>query len=162
MTGAPLEYRDIPRFDPDAIRPTEPGIWRYSAMLPVIRPGVRRVTIGEGWTPLIRDEWAGREVRWKLDALMPTGSYKDRGVSVMVNWLKGLGYETLVDDSSGNAGASLACYAGRAGLRSCIYVPQSAPEPKKAQVTIYGGELVEVPGPRVSGHTRGRGGNAPQ
>jgi threonine synthase len=80
---------------------------------------------------------------------MPTGSYKDRGVSAMVNWLKGLGYETLVDDSSGNAGASLACYAGRAGLRSCIFVPESAPEPKKAQVTVYGGELVEVPGPRA-------------
>ena len=79
---------------------------------------------------------------------MPTGSYKDRGVSVMVNWLSGLGYEVLVDDSSGNAGASLACYAGRAGLRSCIFVPLSAPEPKKAQISVYGGELVEVPGPR--------------
>ena len=79
---------------------------------------------------------------------MPTGSYKDRGVSVMVNWFKGQGAETLVDDSSGNAGASIACYAARADLRSIIYVPESAPEPKKAQVAIYGAELVEVPGPR--------------
>ena len=66
----------------------------------------------------------------------------------MVNWLKGQGYEVLVDDSSGNAGASLACYAGRAGLRSVIFVPRHAPEPKKAQVAVYGGELVEVPGAR--------------
>jgi threonine synthase len=87
-------------------------------------------------------------MRWKLDALMPTGSYKDRGVSVMVNWLAGLGAENLVDDSSGNAGASLACYAARAGLEATIYVPASAPEPKKAQIAIYGAELVEVRGPR--------------
>ena len=124
------------------------GIWRYGAMLPVVAASRARVTLGEGWTPLIRDEWAGQPVHWKIDALMPTGSYKDRGVCVMVNWLKGLGYEVLVDDSSGNAGASLACYAARAGLRSFIFVPEVAPEPKKAQVAVYGGELVEVPGPR--------------
>ena len=149
MTGAPLEYSDAPRFAPEAIDPTEIGLWRYAAMLPVVHPGQTRVTLGEGWTPLIHDEWAGLPISWKLDALMPTGSYKDRGVSVMVNWLKGLGYATLVDDSSGNAGASLACYAGRAGLSSCIFVPTTAPEPKKAQVSIYGGELVEVPGGRA-------------
>lgn len=148
-SGAPLEYNAIPEFVPAAIDTREIGIWRYSAFLPVVAAGQPRVTLGEGWTPLIRDEWAGLPVHWKLDALMPTGSYKDRGICVMVNWLKGLGYEVLVDDSSGNAGASLACYAARAGLRSIIFVPQAAPEPKKAQVAIYGGELVEVPGPRA-------------
>lgn len=148
-TSAPLEYNDIPDFVPAAIDPREMGIWRYSAFLPVINPAHARVTLGEGWTPLIRDDWAGLSLHWKIDALMPTGSYKDRGVSVMVNWLKGLGYEVLVDDSSGNAGASLACYSARAGLRSVIFVPEVAPEPKKAQVAIYGGELVEVPGPRA-------------
>jgi threonine synthase len=140
---------DLPEFVPADIDTREMGIWRYAAFLPVVLPGQPRVTLGEGWTPLIRDEWAGMPLLWKLDALMPTGSYKDRGVCVMVNWLKGLGYEVLVDDSSGNAGASLACYAGRAGLQSIIFVPQIAPEPKKAQVSIYGGELVEVPGPRA-------------
>lgn len=149
LTGAPLEYDDLNIFDPAAIETREMGIWRYVAMLPVVQPGQARVTLGEGWTPLIRDEWAGHPIYWKIDALMPTGSYKDRGVCVMVNWLKGLGYETLVDDSSGNAGASLACYAGRAGLRSTIFVPFNAPEPKKAQVAVYGGELVEIPGPRA-------------
>jgi len=148
MTGAPLEYDELPRFDPASIQTAETGIWRYAAMLPVVSPGEARVTLGEGWTPLIRDEWAGIPVMWKIDALMPTGSYKDRGICVLVNWLEGLGYETLVDDSSGNAGASLACYAGRAGLQACIFVPATAPEPKKAQIAVYGGELVEVPGPR--------------
>ncbi|MEZ4716009.1 MAG: pyridoxal-phosphate dependent enzyme [Caldilineaceae bacterium] len=78
----------------------------------------------------------------------PRGSYKDRGVSVMVNWLAGLDVEVVVDDSSGNAGASLACYAARAGMEAWIYVPESAPMPKRAQVAIYGADLIEVPGPR--------------
>jgi threonine synthase len=147
-TGEPLEFTELPAFHPERIDAREPGQWRYAAMLPVVAEGRTRVTLGEGWTPLIADEWHGRPVLWKLDALMPTGSYKDRGVSVMVNWLLGQGAEVLVDDSSGNAGASLSCYAGRAGLQASIYVPASAPEPKKAQIAVYGGELVEVPGPR--------------
>lgn len=147
-TSDPLEYTDIPRFDPELIDAQQVGLWRYAAMLPVVAPGHERITLGEGWTPLIADTWGNRPVYWKLDALMPSGSYKDRGVSVMVNWLAGLGAVTVVDDSSGNAGASLACYAARADLQACIYVPASAPTPKKAQVVVYGAELVEVPGPR--------------
>jgi threonine synthase len=143
-----LEFTDLPLFDPHAINPSAPGLWRYADMLPVIHAGRERIALGEGWTPLIPDHWAGVPVQWKLDALMPTGSYKDRGVSVMVNWLAGLGVNTVVDDSSGNAGASLACYAGRAGLTARIYVPESAPEPKRAQIAVYGAELVEVQGPR--------------
>ena len=148
VTSDPLEYTDIPRFNPDLIDETQIGIWRYAAMLPVVAEGHDRVTLGEGWTPLLKDVWGDLDVCWKLDALMPTGSYKDRGVSVMVNWLAGLGAVTVVDDSSGNAGASLACYAARAKLEACIYVPESAAAPKKAQIAIYGAELVEVPGPR--------------
>jgi threonine synthase len=117
-------------------------------MLPVVRKGMERTSLGEGWTPLVPDHWSGIPVHWKLDTLMPTGSYKDRGVSVMVNWLAGLGAHMVVDDSSGNAGASLACYAGRAGLIARIFVPESAPEPKRAQIAVYGAELVEVQGPR--------------
>jgi threonine synthase len=128
-------------------------MWRYAAFLPVVPPHKPRISLGEGWTPLVPDRWAGRSVHWKLDALMPTGSYKDRGVCVMVNWLAQLGVQTMVDDSSGNAGASLACYAGRAGLTARIYVPESAPEPKRAQIAIYGGELVEVAGPRSMART---------
>lgn len=147
-TSTPLEYTDIPRFDPDRIDPNAPGLWRYGAMLPVVAPGRSRITLGEGWTPLLADFWGDLEVHWKLDALMPTGSYKDRGVSVMVNWLAGHGAMTVVDDSSGNAGASLACYAARAHLDATVYVPESASSPKKAQIALYGAELVEVPGPR--------------
>ncbi|MEZ4583327.1 MAG: hypothetical protein R3A10_17115 [Caldilineaceae bacterium] len=72
-------------------------------MLPVVAPGRELITLGEGWTPLLGDVWDGRAIFWKMDAFMPTGSYKDRGVSVMVNWLAGWDVEVVVDDSSGNA-----------------------------------------------------------
>jgi threonine synthase len=147
-TSDPLEYIELPAFDAQLVDESQIGLWRYHRMLPVVASDRERVTLGEGWTPLIPDRWGSIQLYWKMDALMPTGSYKDRGVSVMVNWLAGLGAVTVVDDSSGNAGASLACYAARAELDACIYVPESAPEPKKAQIAIYGAELVEVPGPR--------------
>jgi len=150
ITGEPLEYTELPPFDAASIDPMQPGHWRYAAMLPVVTGGCARISLGEGWTPLVPDTWRDMSVQWKLDALMPTGSYKDRGFSVLVNWLVGLGASIAVEDSSGNAGASLACYAARAGLDACIYVPESAPAPKKAQVAIYGAELVEVPGPRIA------------
>ena len=147
-TNEPLEYTDLPPFDPAAIDPSQMGLWRYAAMLPVVAPGQERITLGEGWTPLVPDRWRGVSLRWKLDSLMPTGSYKDRGFSVLINWLRGLNATVVVEDSSGNAGASVACYAARAGLQACVYVPSSAALPKKAQIAVYGAELVEVPGPR--------------
>lgn len=147
-TSAPLEYTDLPKFNPEQIDPSAPGLWRYCAMLPVVAKNRARITLGEGWTPLLADFWGDLALFWKNDALMPTGSYKDRGVSVMVNWLVGHGAMTVVDDSSGNAGASLACYAARAHLDATIYVPETASPPKKAQIALYGAELVEVPGPR--------------
>lgn len=148
MTSEPLEFGEFPPFDPQAIDPAQAGLWRYRAMLPVVGKGCSLITLGEGWTPLVADEWDGLPLCWKFDALMPTGSYKDRGVSVMVNWLVGLDVDTVVDDSSGNAGASLACYAGRAGLETWIFVPSQAPLPKRAQIAVYGADLIEVPGPR--------------
>lgn len=147
-TGEPLEYTELPAFDASSIDPKQPGHWRYAAMLPVVAEGQTRISLGEGWTPLIEDTWSDIPVHWKLDALMPSGSYKDRGFSVLINWLVGLGATVAMEDSSGNAGASLACYAARAGIHACIYVPENAPAPKKAQVAVYGAELVEVPGPR--------------
>lgn len=147
-TGDPLEYTDLPRFDAQAIDPAQPGHWRYAAMLPVVADTQPRISLGEGWTPLVPDTWRDLPVLWKLDTIMPTGSYKDRGFSVLINWLVGLNASIAVEDSSGNAGASLACYAARAGLPACIYVPESAPAPKKSQIAVYGAELVEVPGPR--------------
>lgn len=148
-TGDPLEFTDLPEFRREQIEPDLPGQWRYRTWLRPYNLNDDFISLGEGWTPLLPGSWGERPVLWKLDSSMPTGSYKDRGVSVMVNWFKHYGFETVMDDSSGNAGASLACYAARANLHARIFVPAAAPEPKKSQISIYGAELVEVEGTRA-------------
>jgi threonine synthase len=91
---------------------------------------------------------AGRQVYCKCEQLNPTGSFKDRGSVVMVAALLAAGVEQAVEDSSGNAGASLAAYAARAGLALRVFVPDSAAGPKRAQIAAYGAEVVRILGPR--------------
>ncbi len=136
------------RFAPD---PSLPGIWRYASSLPVDEPA-RAVRLGEGMTPLAPCVWdygAGEtEILCKYDALSPTGSYKDRGVAVQISRMKELGVPRLVEDSSGNAGASMAAYAAAAGMECEIFVPDSASEGKCVQIEAYGATLRRIPGPR--------------
>jgi len=80
---------------------------------------------------------------------MPTGSFKDRGAAVLVSFLKHLGVEEVVEDSSGNAAASLAAYCAYAGIKARIFVPAYASPAKLQQIQTYGAELVPVPGSRA-------------
>jgi threonine synthase len=84
----------------------------------------------------------------KLESLNPTGSYKDRGSAVLLSALAARGVTYAVEDSSGNAGASFAAYAARAGISARVFVPESASGPKRAQIEAYGADLVGIPGPR--------------
>ena len=107
------------------------------------------VTLGEGWTPLV--EFSDK-VYFKLESLNPTGSFKDRGSSVLVSALHRLMEEKsgyVSEDSSGNAGASMAAYAARAGLRAKIYVPEMVAGPKFDQIRFYGADVVKVSGSRA-------------
>jgi threonine synthase len=83
------------------------------------------VSLGKGSTPLIELQLAGSPVIAKLDYFCPTGSYKDRGSAVVIGKLKEWGVRELIEDSSGNAGASIAAYAAVAGVEANIYVPES-------------------------------------
>ena len=85
------------------------SLWRYRRALMV--EAKNAVTLGEGWTPLVSGQWDGLPLALKLDYLMPSGSFKDRGMTVMVSYLRGRGLRHLLEDSSGNAGAALAAYA---------------------------------------------------
>ena len=130
------------------------GIWRYADELPAaqIAPG-DRLTLGEGATPLIDAprlaEAAGvARLLLKLEFCNPTGSFKDRGTAFVVAAARTSGAKELVEDSSGNAGASAAAYAARAGLRCTVYAPASAPAAKLRQAEAYGARLVSVPGSR--------------
>ncbi len=120
--------------------------------LPLRAPGAA-VSLGEGGTPVVRlDGLCGRlglgSLWAKLESSNPTGSFKDRGTAVMVSALAEHGVRGFVEDSSGNAGASAAAYAARAGMTAHVFVPESAPAGKISQIAVFGASVHRVPGPR--------------
>lgn len=146
-SGAPLDLEFEPRFDPDRLKSGAPTLWRYREAIPINDDGCI-VTLGEGFTPLIEAELGGRRVRLKLDQLMPSGSFKDRGASVLLSHALELGVRRVVEDSSGNAGASTAAYAARAGIEAELFVPATASPAKLSQIELYGARLRRVDGTR--------------
>ncbi len=145
--GGLFDLETWPACDAARIDPGQPGLWRYRRMLP-LDPAWEPVTLGEGNTPLLSLEWLGQEVHFKLESVSPTGCFKDRGASVLVTALRGLGIQTVVEDSSGNAGASLAAYTARAGIACDICVPHMAAGPKLAQMVAHGAEVIQIMGKR--------------
>lgn len=123
------------------------GLDRYAGSFPfaLTQP---LVSLGEGGTPLLPVGLGDRVLYFKCEHLNPTGSYKDRGSAVLVSALAAAGVSHAVEDSSGNAGASFAAYAARAGLRARVFVPAGASGPKRAQIEAFGADLVRVDGPR--------------
>jgi len=130
----------------DAINPLDRSVWRYAQAIGVDAQSA--VSLGEGGTPLLERTWNSLAVRFKLEFMMPTGSFKDRGMTVMVSYLKSRGIDHVLEDSSGNAGASLSAYAAAAGMRCRILVPETASYPKIAQIAACGADVVTVPGTR--------------
>jgi len=97
--------------------------------------------------------WAqalGKKIAFKCEFLNPTGSFKDRGSATLVGFLASRGVTAAVEDSSGNAGASLAAYAARAGIRVRLFIPDSTAGPKRLQIEMYGAEVVRVLGTRAN------------
>jgi threonine synthase len=125
---------------------SDASLWRYAAALAL--QGPPRVTLGEGWTPLVLREWQGAKVHFKLESQMPSGSFKDRGTALMINHLLEVGVGPVHEDSSGNAGASIATYAAVAGVPCCIFVPAAAPRAKLVQIAITGAVVRAIPGTR--------------
>jgi threonine synthase len=145
--GQPLSVKPLFDFKVEAIDSKNNSLWRYVKFFPYIDERCI-ITLGEGWTPLVK--FTGK-VYFKLENLNPTGSFKDRGSSVLISALhrrlrKIGGY--LSEDSSGNAGASIAAYAARAGLKAKIYVPENVSGVKFNQIRFYGAEIVKVSGLR--------------
>jgi len=102
--GGILDLTDVP-FTLEAIEPDRSGIWRYARLLPPVSAEARS-RLGEQMTPLLDHSDLG--VHLKLDHLLPSGSYKDRGACLLVSRLRYLGVRDVVLDSSGNAGAAIA------------------------------------------------------
>ena len=104
--------------------------------------------MGEGFTPLEEMELEGHRVFLKIDYLFPTGSYKDRGATVLISKVKEMGVRRVVEDSSGNAGCAIAAYCARGGIECEIYVPESTSKGKLTQIEAYGAVLKKVEGSR--------------
>ena len=143
--GAPLDYASQPLPDSRPAQfPRTSGVWDFAEFLPMDK----RVTLGEGWTPLVdAPEW---DASFKLESLHPTGSFKDRGAATVIAEALEVGADRVLEDSSGNAGLAVASYAARAGLDAEIYVPASAKEAKVRRIERTGAEVVPVEGSRES------------
>ena len=124
-----------------------PSLWRYREAIPIL-DNEHILSMREGWTPLEEMEFNGHRILLKIDYLFPTGSYKDRGATVLVSKLKELGIRKVIEDSSGNAGSAIAAYCARAGIECEIYVPESTSSGKLVQIQAYGATLKKVRGSR--------------
>ena len=147
--GAAWEPKESTDFDPALIDTADSSLWRYRRLydLEFERPTVR---LGAGWTPLLPVVLGGRQVLVKPEYFAPTASFKDRGTAIMINILAHQGVIHVADDSSGNAGASVAAYAARAGMQAEIFVPAYASPAKQAQIAVYGAQVRPIPGPRLN------------
>jgi threonine synthase len=108
------------------------------------------VSMGEGKTPLLMRTLNGQSLGFKMESSNPTGSYKDRGTSLLLTELKSRNISFAVEDSSGNAGASFATYCSWSGIDCKIFVPESASGAKLAQISRSNAELITVPGARAN------------
>ncbi|MDQ2801706.1 MAG: pyridoxal-phosphate dependent enzyme [Pseudomonadota bacterium] len=122
------------------------SLWRYRAALPF--QVADAISLGEGCTPLIERVIHGASAWLKCDWLMPTGSFKDRGASVMLSLLRAQGVAHVLEDSSGNGGAAVAAYAAAGGLSATIMTPASTSPAKTVQMRAYGATVELVPGTR--------------
>ena len=136
-------------FDPSLIVANETSVWRYARLygLDFDKP---KFVMGAGWTPLLPLTIDNFPVLVKPEYFAPTASFKDRGTELMINILMYQGATHIAEDSSGNAGASVAAYAARAGMKAEIFVPAHASPAKQAQISIYGAHVNPIPGARVN------------
>jgi threonine synthase len=147
VCGHPLNLQLGIDFKRTKNRNKDYSIWRYARFFPYVKED-ERITLGEGWTPMVK---LSDDVFLKFENLNPTGSFKDRGSAVLISALHKLikrAKGRISEDSSGNAGASIAAYAARAGLEAEVCVPETVSGPKFSQIQFYGAQVVKVPGNR--------------
>jgi threonine synthase len=130
-------------------------IERFFPLLPLLRPD-RVVSLGEGCTPLVRsrrlaERLGVREMYFKLESCNPTGSFKDRQVSVAISAANGWGRTRFATVSSGNAGIALSAHCARAGSQAFVWVSDDTALPKRQQIQVYGARMFLFPNPKAHG-----------
>jgi threonine synthase len=143
---APLLLTPLPGLTRDRIDTTSRSLWRYRFALP-FQPD-DPITMGEGCTPLLRRTLHGAPALLKCEWFMPTGSFKDRGASVMLSLLRAQGVREVLEDSSGNGGAAVSAYAAAGGMHATIMAPASTSPAKTVQMRAHGATVELVPGTR--------------
>jgi threonine synthase len=124
-------------------------MWRYAPLLPPANESV--VTLGEGWTPLVRTERLGARIGaddlWvKDEGLNPTASFKARGLSCAISMCVELGIRKVVISSAGNAAGAMAAYAAAAGIEAHIFMPRDVPQANYLECMAYGAHVTLVDG----------------
>jgi threonine synthase len=152
--GGPL----LVRFDLDTIRHRwrrrdvangPASMWRYAPVLPPADQNI--VTLGEGWTPLVRTARLGARIGadalWvKDEGLNPTGSFKARGLACAVSMCVELGIRKVAIPSAGNAASAMAAYAAAAGIEAHIFMPRDVPQANYLECKAYGAHVTLVDG----------------
>lgn len=126
------------------------SLWRYRELLPIYNDA-HIVTLGEGWTPLIRADNLGQmlghpNIYIKDERQGPTGSFKDRQAAIAVSVMKEAGIKEAVIASTGNVAIAYSAYGARAGIKMWVFVTSSVPAEKMREVAIYGSEVIKVAG----------------
>src|SRR5947209_14088768 len=134
----------------DALQQRPADLWRYREMLPV-RKVIDIVSLGEVTTPLVRlhklaRKAGGGEIIVKDEGRLPTGSFKARGLVMAVSMAKALGIRHMAMPTNGNAGAALAAYASRCGIRTTIFCPEDTPEINLSEIALEGAATYRVNG----------------
>jgi len=154
--GRPLWVRyDLPtirkKLRPDDFTNRMPSLWRYRELLPVRRPE-NVLSLGEVVTPLIQLPRIaarlakGGEILVKDEGRLPTGSFKARGLAVAVSMAKELGIGRMAMPTNGNAGAAMAAYCSRAGIKAYIFCPDDTPAVNIREIGMQGAEVFLVDG----------------
>src|SRR5215475_537269 len=127
-----------------------PDLWRYRELLPV-RKTENIVSLGETVTPIVAmprlsKKLGGGEILVKDESRLPTASFKARGLVMAVSMAKALGIKHMAMPTNGNAGAALAAYASRAGIKTTIFCPEDTPEVNVSEIALQGGTVYRVNG----------------
>ncbi len=152
--GAPLLARydlvSARAWSRDSLVGREPSMWRYRELMPIFAEEMP-VSLGEGFTPLVRADRLGARLGMdrlfiKDESLNPTNSFKARGQSAAITRARGLGVGTVSVPSAGNAGNATAAYAARAGLRAEVFLPKDVKTPFVRECELYGAGVTLVDG----------------
>lgn len=142
--GNLINLKNRQEFEIDSLKNS---LWRYRKAIPIQKDNCI-VSMDEGHTSLTQIKFKNGIAFIKQEQLFSTGSYKDRGASVLISRVKELGITEIVQDSSGNAGCAIAAYAALSGITCHIYLPSDTSDAKVAQMKAYGANIIRVDGDR--------------